>query len=66
VGTWTYAHRKGLRISAVALAALLFVFWGQPTVALVITLVVLLLVVLGLIELIGTRPPPQPATAVQP
>jgi hypothetical protein len=50
----------------VALAALLFVFWGQPTVALVITLVVLLLVVLGLIELIGTRPPPQPATAVQP
>ena len=29
VGTWTYAHRKGLRISAVALAALLFVFWGQ-------------------------------------
>ena len=25
VGTWTYAHRKGLRIGAVALAALLFV-----------------------------------------
>jgi hypothetical protein len=66
VGTWTYAHRKGLRISAVALAALLFVFWGQPTVALVITLVVLLLVVLGLIELIGSRPAPQPAAAAQP
>ena len=61
VGTWTYAHRKGLRISAVALAALLFVFWGQPSAALVITLVVLLLVVLGLIELIGRRPPAQPA-----
>jgi len=61
VGTWTYAHRKGLRISAVALAALLFVFWGQPSAALVITLVVLLLVVLGLIELIGSRPPAQPA-----
>ncbi|MGI8449433.1 MAG: hypothetical protein ACR2MP_20090, partial [Streptosporangiaceae bacterium] len=66
VGTWTYAHRKGLRICAVALAALIFVFWGQPTVALVITLVVLLLVALGLIELVGSRPAPQPATAVQP
>jgi hypothetical protein len=65
VGTWTYAHRKGLRICAVALAALLFVFWGQPTVALVVTIVVLLLVVLGLIELIGSRPPAQPVTAAQ-
>ena len=66
VGTWTYAHRKGLRIGAVALAALIFVFWGQPTVALVITLVVLLLVALGLIELIGSRPPAEPAAAVHP
>ena len=30
VGTWTYAHRRALRIGAVALAALIFVFWGQP------------------------------------
>ena len=56
VGTWTYAHRKALRIGAVALAALVFVFWGRPTAAVVILIVVLLLVVLGLIELIG-RPP---------
>jgi hypothetical protein len=62
VGTWTYAHRRGLRISAVALAALLFVFWGQPTAVVVIVLAGLLLVVLGLIELIGSRPLPQPAT----
>ena len=66
VGTWTYAHRKALRISAVALAALIFVFWGQPSAVLVIVLVVLLLVVLGLIELIGTRPPTQPETAAHP
>jgi len=63
VGTWTYAHRTGLRISAVALAALLFVFWGQPTAVVVIVLAGLLLVVLGLIELIGSRPLPEPATA---
>ena len=61
-GTWTYAHRKGLRISAVALAALVFVFWGQPTAAAVIIIAVLLLVVLALIELIG-RAPGRPETA---
>jgi hypothetical protein len=65
VGTWTYTHRKGLRIGAVALAALLFVFWGRPTAAVVILIAILLLVVLGLIELIG-RPPAKPATAEQP
>jgi hypothetical protein len=56
VGEWTYHHRRGLRIGAVALFALIFVFVGEPTAGLVILLVVLLLVVLGLIELIG-RPP---------
>jgi hypothetical protein len=64
VGSWTYAHRKGLRIAAVALAALIFVFWGQPTAAVVILITVLLLVVLGLIELIG-RPPSRPQPAGQ-
>jgi hypothetical protein len=62
VGQWTYQHRRGLRIGAVALFALIFVFWGEPTVVVVIVLVVLLLVVLGLIELIG-RPPAAPETA---
>jgi hypothetical protein len=64
-GAWTYAHRKVLRVAAVALAALIFVFSGQPTPALGIVLAVVLLVLLGLIELIG-RPPaaapvPEPA-----
>src|SRR6185437_8754167 len=64
VGRWTYGHRTALRICAVALAALLFVFWGQPTGLVVIVIVILLLVVLGLIELIG-RPPAQPEAAGQ-
>jgi hypothetical protein len=59
---WTYAHRRALRIGAVALAALVFVFWGQPTAAVVVAIAILLLVVLGLIELIG-RPPAQPSPA---
>jgi hypothetical protein len=55
-GQWTYAHRHALRICAVALAAVIFVFQGRPTAASVIVLVILLLLVLGLIELIGTPP----------
>ena len=66
VGRWTYAHRKGLRICAVVLAALVFVFWGQPTAAAVIVIAILLLVVLALIELIGSRPPTQPEVAAHP
>jgi hypothetical protein len=65
VGRWTYAHRTALRVSAVGLAAILFVFWGRPTALVVILLAVLLLVVLGLIELIG-RPPVKPEIASQP
>jgi hypothetical protein len=64
VGRWTYAHRTALRISAVGLVALLFVFWGRPTALVVIWLAVLLLVLLGLIELIG-RPPARTEVASQ-
>jgi len=64
VGEWTYTHRKGLRIGAVALFALIFVFWGHPTGLVVIVLAVLLLVVLGLIELIG-RPAAEPESTAQ-
>ena len=56
VGDWTFAHKRLLRIGAVAVAALIFVFSFPPSVALVIWLVVLLLVVLGIIELLGGRP----------
>jgi hypothetical protein len=57
VGRWTYACRKSLRIGATTVAVLVFVFWGRPTAAVVIWIVVVLLIALGLIELIG-RPPP--------
>jgi hypothetical protein len=59
---WTYAHRHVPRIGAVALAALIFVFWSQPTAVVVVLIAILLLVVLGLIEVIG-RPPAQPSPA---
>ena len=56
VGAWTAAHKTLLRVGAVAVVALIFVFWGQPTLAVVIWLVVLLLLLLGVIELLGGRP----------
>jgi hypothetical protein len=65
VGEWTYAHRKALRVGAVALMALIFVFWGHPTLLVVILLVVILLLLLGLIEVIGRPPAAAPETAEQ-
>jgi uncharacterized membrane protein SirB2 len=65
VGRWTYTYRKALRIAAVSIAALVFVFWGQPTWVTAVVIAIVLLVVLGLIELIG-RPPAQPQVAAQP
>jgi hypothetical protein len=59
VGQWTYLHRRILRVAVVALAALILVFWSQPTALVVILLVIFLLLALGLIELIG-RPPAEP------
>lgn len=29
-GRWTYAHRQGLRVAAVVIAAVVFVFWSSP------------------------------------
>jgi hypothetical protein len=58
----TYTHRAVLRIGAVALAALVFVFWGHPTAAVMLVIAVLLLIVLGRIELTG-QPPTQPGPA---
>ena len=63
-GRWTYAHRNALRLCAIGLAAIIFVFQGRPTAGSVITLAIILLVVLGLIELIG-RPPAKPEIASQ-
>jgi len=56
VGAWSYRYRTALRITAVALAVLVFIFWGTPTGLTVLVIAIALLAVLGLIELIG-RPP---------
>lgn len=63
VGTWVGAHVRGLRIGAVALAALLFVFLPQPTPAAILVIATVLLVVLAGIEFLARpgRAPEVPA-----
>ena len=63
VATWVRAHIRGLRIGAVALAVLAFVFLEQPTGATILIIAALLLVVLAVIEFLG-RPetPPRSTT----
>jgi len=59
VTAWTAAHKTVLRVAAVALVALIFVFWAIRRWLVVIWLLVLLLVLLGVIELLGGgRPRP--------
>ncbi len=59
VGIWVGAHVRGLRIGAVALAALVFVFLQQPSGVAILIIAALLLVVLGVIEFLA-RPGPEP------
>lgn len=63
VGQWTYRYRTGLRIAAVALAIVIFVFWSQPSGVVAIVIAIILVVVLGLIELIGRPPARRPQAA---
>ena len=64
VGEWTYAHRMALRIGAVILASIIFVFW--PSVVSAIVLAIVLLLVLLFVELTrkpaGTEGVPQAGT----
>jgi len=61
VGIWVYGHRLALRVAAVVGAALIFVFWTDPTGLVVLLIAIVLAIVLGLIELIGRPPREQPA-----
>ncbi len=58
-GEWVYAHRMPLRIGALAIAVLIFIFWTNPTGLVVLIIAIILALLLGLIELVG-RPPAAP------
>jgi hypothetical protein len=53
VASWVRPHMRGLRIGAVALAVLVFVFLERPTGAAILVIATGLLVVLAVIEFLG-------------
>jgi len=53
VARWTRTHVKGLRIGAVALAVLAFVFLSEPSGVAILVIATLLLVVLAVIEFLA-------------
>lgn len=62
VSTWVRAHLRGLRIAAVALAALWFVLLDHPTGVTILIIAAVLLIVLGLVEVLGRADTAGPAT----
>jgi hypothetical protein len=63
VSRWSRAHVRGLRIGAVALAVLSFVFLTQPSGVAILVIAALLLVVLAVIEFLARPGPETPVEA---
>jgi hypothetical protein len=58
VGAWVYTYKKVLWIAVIAIAALVLVFWDQPTGRVIIGLTLAVLVALVIIEFLGRPPSP--------
>jgi hypothetical protein len=56
VGAWVYRYKRVLWIAVIAIAALVLVFWNQPTGKVIIGITIGVLVALVIIEFLG-RPP---------
>ena len=69
VGAWVYRYKRVLWIAVIAIAALVLVFWDQPTGRVIIGLTLAVLVALVIIEFLG-RPPtlaaPEPSEPESP
>jgi hypothetical protein len=61
VGAWVYTYKRVLWIVVIAIAALVLVFWDQPTGKVIIGITLAVLVVLVIIEFLGR--PPSPAAS---
>ncbi|HEX6760862.1 MAG TPA: hypothetical protein VF086_20990 [Propionibacteriaceae bacterium] len=58
VGAWVYTYKRVLRIVVLAIAALVLVFWDQPTGKVIIGITLGVLVALVIIEFLGRPPSP--------
>jgi hypothetical protein len=59
VGAWVYTYKRVLRIAVLGIAALVLVFWDQPTGKVIVVLALCVLVVLAIIEFLGRPPSPE-------
>jgi hypothetical protein len=66
VGAWVYSYKRVLRIAVIAIAALVLVFWDQPTGKVIVGITLAVLVVLAIIEFLGRPPSPAPLDTVEP
>ena len=64
VGSWTFAHKRFLRLAVVIVGGLTLTFWSRPTVGVVVWTALVVLLAIGFVELLG-RPPSEPAPAVE-
>jgi hypothetical protein len=60
VGTWTYTHKRALRVTAVFAGGLTLLFWTSPTAWVVVVTALVVLLVMAVIEFLA-QPPPAPA-----
>jgi hypothetical protein len=58
VGAWIYTYKKVLWVAVIAIAALVLVFWDQPTGRVVLGITLGVLVALVIIEFLGRPPSP--------
>jgi hypothetical protein len=58
VGAWVYMYKRVLWIAVIAIAALVLVFWDQPTGKVIIGITLGVLVALVIIEFLGRPPSP--------
>src|SRR3712207_3237724 len=63
VATWVRTHARGLRIAAVAVAVLTFVFLTEPSGIAILVIAAVLLLVLAVIEYLGRSPSAAPVEA---
>ena len=66
VGAWVYTYKKVLWVAVIAIAALVLVFWDQPTGRVVLGITLGVLVALVIIEFLGRPPSPAEPELVEP
>jgi hypothetical protein len=66
VGEWVYTYKRVLWIAVIAIAALVLVFWDQPTGRVIVGITLAVLVALVIIEFLGRPPSPAPPEVAEP